>query len=134
MATSGTREQFVAELDGDIKFHESWTKRWTALQWVGMVLVAIAGAITAAAAAPGAFGQAPETGFWFQSPVVLFISGVVTTIGALINQFFDPRGRAETHRNKGVASWVIRGAVRFQCLEIDQAQRLRALAQTSLKK
>jgi hypothetical protein len=107
MPASGAREQFFAELDRDIKFHESWTTRWTALQWAVMVLVAIAGAITAAAAAPETFGQAPETRFWFQSPVVLFISGAVTTIGALINQFFDPRRRAETHRKMGVAIWVI---------------------------
>lgn len=126
MSTNQTLGQLVAELDGDIKYHEAHTKQSAVLQWVATMLVTIAGVVTAAAGAPESIGQSP----WFQSPIILVISGLITATGAVVNKLGDPSGTAERHRKLSLVIWAIRGAVLFQKLPVSKAQQLRTKAQS----
>ena len=115
-------KKFITQLSDDIRYQWSAHRRLSALQWVIMVLVAIAGGFTTVS------GTSQGKDQWFSDPMFLVVWGGVTAIGAIINQLGNPGKQSAHHFQVKMALHGVKGAVEFQNMPIEKAQTLKQLA------
>ena len=119
------KAKFISQLEESIVWHYSKYRQLATVQWCIMVLVAIAGFLTAAT--DPTFAQVR----WYSDSGGLLVLGGATTIGAAINQFANPGKSSERHLQIKIALKSIKGAVEFRNLPVDLAERYREKAWTN---
>ena len=126
-STNDPGEKFVGNLNESIQ--QRWvTYKWLlVVQWTIMILVGIAGVFTTFSGLVGDLkaGQQPP---WYAQGSVLLVWGIVTTIGAIVNQTLNPAKKAEHNLKVKVVYKAIRGAIQFRGMPLDEAEKIRASA------
>ena len=61
---------------------------------------------------------------WYAKPGALLAWGIITAVGAVLDQWANPGKRAEDHLLYKVALRAIEAAVRWQNLDIEKATKL----------
>lgn len=113
---------FIAETEKEIGKKRTRMRYLSWLQWVIMISVGCAGLLTSLT------GTEIYRDMWFTSPDFLVIWGIISTIGALVNQAANPNERIEKYMNTVCALKAIVGAVKYQNLPINEADQIRTTA------
>ncbi|HLO30222.1 MAG TPA: hypothetical protein VK249_13850 [Anaerolineales bacterium] len=113
------KKTFLAELEEQIKdqYRQYRIQAW--VQTSLMILIALAGFLT------GAAGLDNLHSFWYSQPNALLAWGGITALGAAFNQFSDPGRSSQRHLMTKIALKSIRGAVLYQGLSVNEADKLR---------
>jgi hypothetical protein len=128
---STTKQEVLNEIEGDIARYRRYRKYSSILQWVILLLVAIAGFFTTAA---GGIGTGEMAKTWFSSANWLTIWGLIAVIGSLVVQNANPAQMAATFEKKKDVMRAIRTALKFRGLEVKVAAKLMETARTDPEK
>ncbi len=116
---------FIRDLDEGIATHDRKYRRLMILQWMVMILVALAGVFTTAAGVP------TNEGSWIAHPNSLLIWGSVAAVGAIANQLGNPTKSGEHQLKIKLAYKAIKGAIQYRGLPLDTAQQAKSTSWTN---
>ncbi|MDJ0950480.1 MAG: hypothetical protein QNJ94_16330 [Alphaproteobacteria bacterium] len=109
------------------KIEEAETWHWqrlrlnTRAQWLTMIAVAIAGALTTFSGTPASEGT------FVKAPEVIILLGIVAAVGSAINQFWNFSNHATRHRAAALGHRVVRLQLQTGAISEKKAVKIEAM-------
>lgn len=122
------KASFLADVEQGFRLYNHRGRFWGWAEFIVLVSIAVAGAITAFAGGFDVNHATPTP--WYASSMTLLLCGIVAATGATINQFMKPGERkcfaskvAEVHKS-------VADGVQWQNLPLDEASGILSLARS----
>src|SRR5712691_11235109 len=106
------KQMFLEAVDKDAQWHWRKQRQLRVLKGAATVAIAIAGVLTTSAGISGT-----QSG-WYATHSALTAWGLITAVGAALDQLAGPGKRAEHHLQLKIALRAIEAAVRYQNLPV----------------
>jgi hypothetical protein len=119
---SSDKKDWLSRIDSEAMWHWRRHRLLGAVKVIVLVAIAAAGVLTTSA------GVSDNQGLWFAKPEALTVWGIITAVGAALNQWANS---AMDHRLYKVTLRALETAVEFEGLDIKKANRLWNIARTN---
>lgn len=116
------KEEFIAEIDEQIKNKRKLESRYKYTQLWLMMIITACGFLTSVSVNEGL------KNLWISRPNSVLVFGLLSALCAIMNQVLTPSEKLIFHKQVRKALTNIRGAVKYGNMSISDAEKLRAQA------